>query len=408
MTPLRVLLVVENLPLARDHRLRKQVAALHSAGYQVSVICRRDAANQVPEGVRLLEYRPPADARSALGFMREYAYSLIMAAWLTGRAFAGRGFDAIQISGTPDIYFCIGVPLRLLGKRVLLDQRDLSPELFEVRYQRRGAGYWLLRILEMISYRTVDHVITVNSSLERIVRERGDLPGSRVTVVGNGPVLAHTKPRPPWPTLRRGRDHLCCWLGLMGPQDQVSLALHAVDHIVHGMGRTDCQFAFVGDGECRAAAERQAKRLKISEFVTFPGWVEEREAFTYLCTADLGLEPNLEEIVSPVKGMEYMAFGLPFVAFDLTETRALAGESAAYAERGDVRAFATLIVELLDDPGRRVVMGAVGAHRVRSALAWEHQEHAYLEAYRRVLGPAACPAPTARRDAAATALVGQG
>ena len=42
--PPRVLLVVENVALARDHRLRKQAAALISDGYQVSVICRSEAA----------------------------------------------------------------------------------------------------------------------------------------------------------------------------------------------------------------------------------------------------------------------------------------------------------------------------------------------------------------------------
>jgi glycosyltransferase involved in cell wall biosynthesis len=403
MSSRRVLLVVENVPLARDHRLRKQVTALHSAGYRVSVICRRDAANEVPVGVRLFDYRAPADATSALGFVREYGYSWVMAAWLTARAFMAGGFDAIQISGTPDIYFTIGAPLRLFGKRVLLDQRDLSPELYEVRYRRRGAVYWLLRALESLSYRTVDHVITVNGSLERLIRERGGLPDGAVTVVGNGPSLAHTDPRQPQPSLRNGRGHLCCWLGLMGPQDQVALALRAVAHLVHDLGRTDCHFAFIGDGECRAAAERESEALRLTEFVSFPGWLGEDAAFTYLCTAELGLEPNLEDIVSPVKGMEYMAFGLPFVAFDLSETRALAGEAAAYAAPGDVRGFANLIAELLDDPRRRLAMGNAGKHRVQGTIAWEHQERAYLETYRRLLGGDVRPAEAMTGDPAATA-----
>ncbi|MCU1658681.1 MAG: hypothetical protein JWO57_3337 [Pseudonocardiales bacterium] len=403
--PARVLLVVENVPLARDHRLRKQVAALQSAGYRVSVICRRDPANRAPAGVRLFDYRAPADATSALGFVREYSYSLIMAAWLAVRAFLDGGFDAIQISGTPDIYFSIGAPFRLLGKRVLLDQRDLSPELYEVRYHRRDAVYRLLRIVERVSYRTVDHVITVNGSLERIIRERGGLPENAVTVVGNGPVLTHVHPRPPEPSLRNGRRHLSCWLGLMGPQDQVGLALRAIRHVVLDLGRTDCQFAFIGDGECRGEAEHQASELGIAEFVSFPGWLEEGAAFTYLCTADLGLEPNLEAIVSPVKGMEYMAFGLPFVAFDLAETRTLAGPAAAYAEPGDVRGFANLIAELLDDPRRRLEMGASGRQRISSEIAWEHQQRAYLAAYRRVLGRAARPAPAVTREFDKTAAM---
>ena len=78
---------------------------------------------------------------------------------------------------------------------------------------------------------------------------------------------------------------------------------------------------------------------------------------TYLSSADLGLEPNLEDLVSPVKGMEYMAHGLPFVSFDLRETRALAGDAAAYSADQDFVGLAHLVDRLLDDPDRRAEMG---------------------------------------------------
>src|SRR5207248_11481853 len=107
--------------------------------------------------------------------------------------------------------------------------------------------------------------------------------------------------------------------------------------------RMDCHFAFVGDGESRSASERLAAELGLGEWTSFPGWAGQDEAFTYLSTADLGLEPNLEDCVSPVKAMEYMAFGLPFVAFDLKETRALGQEAAAYAQPNDSVGFASLI-----------------------------------------------------------------
>src|SRR5664279_5975294 len=77
-----VLLVVENLSLARDHRLRKQASALLADGYRVSVICRGDPDNHVLAGVRVREYRTPVDGTSKFGYLREYGYSLAMAGWL--------------------------------------------------------------------------------------------------------------------------------------------------------------------------------------------------------------------------------------------------------------------------------------------------------------------------------------
>jgi glycosyltransferase involved in cell wall biosynthesis len=384
--PGRVLMMVENVALARDERLRKQVGALVSEGYRVSVICPRDPANRECGGVRIRDYRAPTEAGSKLGFVREYAYSWVMAAGLATRAFLREGFDAIQISGVPDIYFTIGRPFQLLGKPLVLDQRDVAPELYEARYGRRGPVYRVLRLLERASYRTADHVVTVNAALEKIAYTRGGLPAGTVTVVGNGPVVARTYRRPPRPELKHGRPLLCCWLGVMGPQDSVDVALHAVHRLVHELGRTDCHFAFVGDGEVRPDLERLARDLRITDWVSFPGWVEEEEVYTYLSTADLGIEPNLEDYISPVKVMEYMAFALPFVTFDLTETRTLADDAAAYAPPGDVPAFAALVDRLLDQPTLRREMGRAGRRRVEDRLAWDHQQAAYLKVYERLLG----------------------
>src|SRR4051794_11022699 len=262
-----ILLVVENVALARDHRLRKQAEALAANGYRVSVICRRDPGNRGYRHARLHDYRAPADAASKLGFIREYGWSWAMAAWLTTKVFLTEGFDAIQISGTPDIYFTIGAPFKLLGRPLVLDQRDLSPELYEVRYGRRGLVYRILRRLERISYRAADHVVTVNETLQRLAYERGDLPSGTVTVVGNGPLLERSNPRVPRSELKAGRRFLACWLGLMGPQDRLELALKAIRHLVYDLGRFDCHFAFVGDGEARESAQRLAGELDVADFV---------------------------------------------------------------------------------------------------------------------------------------------
>jgi glycosyltransferase involved in cell wall biosynthesis len=201
--------------------------------------------------------------------------------------------------------------------------------------------------------------------------------------------------------LRHGRRFLCLWVGLMGPQDRLDLALRAVGHLVREIGRTDCHFAFVGDGEAREPARRLAAELGIESWVSFPGWAGREEVHTYLSSADLGLEPNMEEIVSPVKGMEYMAFGLPFVAFDLAETRSLARDAALYVPPGDVAAFAGAIDGLLADPARRAELGRSGRRQIEERLAWERQEDAYLGVYRRLTGR-----PRAHRRAGEPVLAG--
>lgn len=385
--PAHLLLVVENVALARDHRLQKQVSSLLAHGYRVTVICRGDPDNGRFGGFRLRSYPAPADGQNKLGFIREYGHSFVWACWLAIGVFLTDRFDALQVSGTPDIYFALAAPFKLLGRPLVVDQRDLTPELYELRYGRSdGAVYRALCWFERRSYRAADHVITVNSSLAESARARGRLAPGSVTVVRNGPSLDRAYRRAPRPELRHGKRFLCCWVGLMGPQDRIDVALRAIEYLVHEIGRKDCHFVFLGDGESRVPSQQLADELGIGDWVTFPGWADQEEVYTCMSTADLGLEPNLEEIVSPVKGMEYMAFGLPFVSFDLTETRALAGDSALYAPPGDVASFARLIDDLLADPARRAALGGAGRRLIEERLAWDRQEDAYIGVYQRVLG----------------------
>lgn len=387
----RILIVIENVPLARDHRARKQVQCLLQAGYEVSVISREHADNGTCRnhaGLRLYEYPAPREASGKLAFVYEYAYSLLAASALALKDFLRHGFDAVQVGDPPDIYFVLALPFRLAGRRFVVDQRDLSPELYAVRYGRdTGPLPWLLRALERLSWRLADHVFCVNGSLRHVIVQRGGVSPDAVTVVGNGPVLSRTAPRPPWLNAKNGRRFLACWLGVMGAQDHVDLALWAVHHLVHTLGRDDCHFAFIGDGEVLPELQRLAEQLAVKDWVTFTGWLDEDACFDYLATADLALDSNLQPEVSPVKGMEYMAFGVPFVAFDLEETVAMADGAAVYLPQGDPLALARAVDELLDDPARRAEMSRIGRKRVEQHLAWDRQSEGYLGVYARLLGP---------------------
>ena len=119
----------------------------------------------------------------------------------------------------------------------------------------------------------------------------------------------------------------------------------------------------------------------LSDRVSFPGWLPEADAYRYLASADLGVDASLQEEVSPVKAVEYMAFGLPFVAFDLEETRVSAADAAVYATPNDPSGLAALVMELLDDPDRRARMGDIGRERVSGPLSWANSARNLLSAY---------------------------
>jgi glycosyltransferase involved in cell wall biosynthesis len=101
------------------------------------------------------------------------------------------------------------------------------------------------------------------------------------------------------------------------------------------------------------------------------------------------------------KTMEYMAFALPVVAFDLTETRVSGGDAAMYVDPSGpqedaVRRFAEAVAGLLDDPARRAEMAKAGRERAERVLDWQPQRAAYVGVFDALTGR---PALTAERTA---------
>jgi glycosyltransferase involved in cell wall biosynthesis len=170
----------------------------------------------------------------------------------------------------------------------------------------------------------------------------------------------------------------------MNLQDHVDLVLRVVAHIVRDLGRTDCGFAVIGDGECLEEARAQSAKLGLESWVHLPGWLPQDKVFSYLASADLGLDTSLQNEISPVKVIEYMAFGLPFVAFNLRETGVLGEGSSVLVPPGDIESYAREVVALIDDAARRDKMGEIGRKRVQEDQAWERQSIAYINVIRRL------------------------
>jgi len=255
-----------------------------------------------------------------------------------------------------------------------------------------------------MTYRTAQHVISTNDSYRAVALSRGKQAPDSVTVVRSGPDTTVMRPIQPQPELRKGAAHLAVYLGIMGPQDGVDLALRAFAEMVHARGRTDCHFALLGFGDCLEELRQLASELKVADLVTFTGRVGPAEIAAYLSSADVGICPDpaspLNDVSTMNKTMEYMAYCLPIVSFDLSETRVSAEDAAVYVPSGDLEAFADAWSAMLTDADDRVRRGLIGRQRVALTLDWRLQAPRYVAAWRSVLGLP--PAITNASDFAAT------
>jgi len=396
----RILIIVQNLPVPFDRRVWLECKALARAGHQVSVVCPKgdgDPSYEVIGSVRLYKYRPYAPGGSKVGFVAEYAYSLLATAWMTARARLSGRFAVLQACNPPDIFWPIALVLRAIdGTKFVFDHHDLCPELYESRFpDGPRLPYLMLRALERRTHRTAQHVIATNESYRDIAVVRSGKPAADVTVVRSGPDPQRLTRGEVQPELRRGRRFLAAYIGVMGPQDGVDIVVRAADVVVHELGRTDIAFTLIGSGDCYEDLLELRDDLGLTGHVEFTGRAPDDLVARILSTADAGLSPDpknpLNDVSTMNKTMEYMAYELPVVAFDLRETRVSAGDAAVYVSPNDTRAYARAIADLMDDAPKRHQLGKLGRIRVEQELAWSHQERSYLGIYRALLGQPPAP-----------------
>jgi glycosyltransferase involved in cell wall biosynthesis len=406
----RVLIIVQNLSVPLDRRVWQECRALTGAGYGVSVICPRgpgEASFEVLEGVRIHRYTPPPVAKGFAGYAGEFAYCWLRTAALSLKVARQEGFDAIQACNPPDTYWALALPYKATGTRFVFDQHDLNPEVYASRFGKaQGPLYKGLLALERATYKVADHVISTNESYRNVALTRGGRRPDGVSVVRSGPDVTTMVRGEPVPELRKGRKHLLAYLGIMGPQDGVDGVLHAMRRLVDA-GRDDAHLAMLGFGDCLDDLKALATELRLDDYVTFTGRVGPTEIRDYLSTAAVGLSPDplspLNDVSTMNKTLEYMAFELPVVAFDLKETQVSAGDAAVYVRDGDFDGYAAAISELLDDEERRREMGRVGRKRIEDEFSWQHQAPRYVEVFRSLLGD-----PEPAEPAAAAPAAGRG
>lgn len=384
----RVLILVANLPVPPDRRVWHEATALTAAGYQVSVICPKGkgflASHEVLEGVHVYRYALPLEASGLAGFVVEYGLTLFWAMVLSLRVAFTRGFDVLQACNPPDLYFLLGAFYRLFGKRFIFDHHDLCPELYEVKFNRRGFLHRLMLWLEWSTFKTAQAVMTTNESFHALARARGGVLEDRLFIVRNAPNPERFHRVDPDPALRQNAELVLGYVGIMGNQDGVDRLLEALAVLVQTNPRSRFRAVLVGDGPERAALEAQAHRLGLADCVHFTGYLGGDALLRAYSTFDIGVIPDPPNVyndrITMNKTLEFMAMGIPFVLFPLAQSRLDAGAAGYVAPGATPADLATVIRTLADDPALRARMREAGQKRTQE-LSWDTAKAALLAAY---------------------------
>ena len=389
----KILILIEDGSFLFDNRVKREAATLTRAGYQVAVICPRYPAESkfdVYRNVSIYRYSKWTFG----GHIGEYLSSLIKGGWLSLKAWRRHGgFDFIQACNPPDLWFIIVALFKFVfGVKFIFDHHDICPELFLSRFgDKNRIGYAAMLILERLTFKLCDGVISTNESYKQIAKKRGGIPDGLIRVVRNGPDLKKFQPRERDPDIIDENSILVGYLGNMNPQDGVDHLLLAARSIIHYHRRENIHFVLVGKGDAFDDLNCKAARFNINHRVRFMGRLPDEEMLRYISSCDICVQPDplnpLNNLSTMNKVMEYMALEKPVVAYDLIETRYSGGDCILYAEPNEPEDLARKILELTDNPELRLFLGKKGRKRIESCLSWKHSEFQLIDLYTTLSSP---------------------
>ena len=172
------------------------------------------------------------------------------------------------------------------------------------------------------------------------------------------------------------------YLGLLAEYQGITHLLRAAQLLIQRGG--NAHFLIMGfPGEARYL--RMAEELGLGGRVTFTGAVQYEDAPRYLALVDVAVSAKLSQTEGNGKLLNYVAMGLPTVAFDTPVNREILGDLGVYAPYGDWTALAAELGGVLKDPaaaeqrGRALRAKAVAEHN------WETSADQLLEVYDRVM-----------------------
>jgi glycosyltransferase involved in cell wall biosynthesis len=274
------------------------------------------------------------------------------------------------VAGCPCVWVCHGLDWYVMPWASRRIDR-LSHQFLVPRYASKAAA--IIAVSEVtrqhvMEYLPVgpDRVVTVYSGVDDVFRRRPDEKR-----------LAEVRAKYALP------DRFLLYAGAIYPPKNFARLIRAYAAVGPAKGVP----LVVAGGENRFLSEQELKEpdtLGISEWVRWPGWVDQQELAAFYAMADALLLPSLFESCGlPV--LEAMAAGCPVVTTDRYGTKELAEGAAILVNPDSVDSIAAGIRRVLDDTTLRADLLAAGKQR-SAGFQWHRCAGETLRVLERVAG----------------------
>lgn len=278
---------------------------------------------------------------------------------------------------------------RVLRIPMIFDfQGSLTSEMIDHKFLRQESTFYRpLRRLETVIDRQSPIVLTSSRNARQLLITEFGCSPDRVQTVSDCvstelfypadeselAVLAQKRASLGIPPERK----IVVYLGLLADYQGTDALLQAAAYLVQQ--RDDVHFLIMGFPAVEHY-QHKAYQLAVADHTTFTGKIPYEQARGFLALGDIATAPKLSATEGYGKILNYMAMGLPTVAFDTPVSREYLGGLGIYATRGDPLSLArALSVGLFDDANP--LRGAQLRRAAVEKYSWDRAAETILHAY---------------------------
>lgn len=287
-----------------------------------------------------------------------------------------------------------GVLSRLLRRPLVFDyQGSLTEEMLDHHFVSKDGRVlpWLRRIEQIIDRLPNVIVTSSDNARQRLLKSR---PARQIRTVFDAVDTDRFSADSITVDERREmREQLgipytakiVVYLGLLAPYQGSDLLLQAARAIADA--EPNVFFLLMGFPGVEQY-QKMAQQRGLADRVSFPGRIPYTDAHRYLALGDVAVAPKMSLTEGNGKIYNYMAMGLPVVAFDAVPNREILGDLGRYARVGDADDFAAKVIDLLLRSDQASALGRALRERAVEELSWDSRINELLDVYDGILGGA--------------------
>jgi len=280
---------------------------------------------------------------------------------------------------------------RLLRAPLVLDfQGSMTSEMIDHRFLNPAGRFYRPALsLEEWIVKLPTAIITSSRHAAGLLTNDFHCPPERITSIPDcvNPGFFAPADSEAASTLRRAqlgiplKRRVVAYLGLLAEWQGTSLLLQAAAKLIARC--PDVHFLIMGFPAVETYRQ-QAKQLGLANHTTFTGKIPYEQAPSFLALGDVAVAPKISATEGSGKLLNYMAMGMPIVAFDVPVSREYLGNLGVYAQPGDAASLAHALESLLANQEQGQALGRELRKRAVDHYSWNTAGAKIMDIYNRV------------------------